>query len=520
MLPGSLDPGFHPLTSAYNEDMTPFETLHAKLTDATHLSSALSLLSWDQEVMMPPGGTNLRAQTIASLTGMYHEMLVGPVADAMKAIEDAGLEKLDDFQSRNYRALRSELNRKLKLPTELVMEMSRVQSEAFSAWAAAKKDRNFSLFSPLLSEIIRLKRIEADCYGYEGHAYDALLQTFEPGMTAARLKDIFEPFKAHLGDLLPKISSRPQVDDGWIRQRISADRQLEWSRAVLKALHYDLDRGRQDLSDHPFTINLNPDDVRITTMVREDDIREMLYSSIHELGHALYEQGLPAQHFGLPAAEACSLGIHESQSRIWENNICRSLEFWEHFFPSFREIFPDKLHGKEPEDVFRAVNKVEPGFIRISADELTYHFHVALRFEMELAIMSREVEVDDLPGLWNEKVKRYLGLEVRHDSEGILQDIHWSHGSIGYFPTYSLGSFYAAQLMDTAMERIPGLPGQFSQGDFGQMKTWLNREVHSRGRLHDSEELCTLVTGKPLDVSHFIRYAKQKFGTVYRMKLD
>lgn len=500
--------------------MTPFENLRSKLTDATHLASALSLLSWDQEVMMPEGGTNLRAQTIASLSGMYHEMLVGPAANAMKTIEDAGLEKLDAFQMRNYRALRRELDRLTKLPTSLVMESSRVRSEALSAWVSAKKDRNFALFAPLLGEIVRLKRLEADCYGYAAHPYDALLETYEPGMTAARLKAIFEPFKLELGGLLPQISARPQIDDSWIRQTISAEHQLAWSKAVLKAMHYDLNKGRQDLSAHPFTINLNPDDVRITTMVQQDDIREMLYSSIHEGGHALYEQGLPSEYFGLPAAEACSLGIHESQSRMWENNIARSLPFWEHFFPSFRELFPDKLRGKGPEDVFRAVNKVEPGFIRISADELTYHFHVALRFEIELALVSKEIEVADLPTLWNEKVKQYLGLQVKHDAEGVLQDIHWSHGSIGYFPTYSLGSFYAAQLMDTVEERIPTLSDQFATGDFGPVKEWLNREIHAHGKQYDSETLCTMATGKPLDVSHFVRYAKRKFGAVYGMEIS
>jgi carboxypeptidase Taq len=500
--------------------MTPFELLQTKLNDATHLYSALSLLSWDQEVMMPEGGTHLRAQTIASLSGMYHEMMVGTVQNALKAVEDAGLDKLTPFQSRNYTTLRRELDRLIKLPKELVIESSRVKSEALNAWVTARKERNFSLFSPLLSEIVRLKRLEAEYYGYTHHPYDALLETYEPGMTSTRLKTIFEPFKLQLGTLLPQLASQPQIDDQWIKQAIPAEKQLAWSREVLVAMHYDMNHGRQDLSAHPFTINLNPQDVRITTMVQPDDIREMLYSSIHEAGHALYEQGLPVEYFGLPAAEACSLGIHESQSRLWENNIARSRAFWEHFFPSFRELFPDKLKGKGPEDVYRAVNKVQPGFIRISADELTYHFHVALRFEIELALVAKEVEVADLPALWNEKVKKYLGLDVKHDAEGVLQDIHWSHGSIGYFPTYSLGSFYAAQIMDTAEQKIPDLHGQFSRGEFGPMKTWLNQQIHIHGKQYDSETLCTLATGKPLDVSHFVRYAKTKFGEVYDIRMD
>ncbi len=495
--------------------MTPFESLSAKLADTKHLYSALSLLSWDQEVMMPAGATELRSQTIASLSGLYHEKMIGPVADALKALEDAGLDKLDGFQSRNHKVLRREIDRMIKLPNDLVIESSRVKSMALSAWVQARKDSNFSVFAPLLSEIVRLKRLEADCYGYREHPYDSLLESYEPGMTASRLKAIFEPFKLELGGLLPQISAMPQIDDTWLRQAIPAEKQLAWSTQVLAAMGYDFNCGRQDLSAHPFTMDLTPQDVRITTMVQQDDIREMLYSSIHEGGHALYEQALPVAHFGLPAAEACSLGIHESQSRLWENNIGRSMAFWEHFFPSFRELFPDKLKGKGPEDVFKAVNKVQPGFIRISADELTYHFHVALRFEIELALVSGEIEVADLPKMWNEKVKKYLGLDVKNDAEGVLQDIHWSHGSIGYFPTYSLGSFYAAQLMDTAEQRIPGLQGQFARGEFGPVKTWLNQEIHAHGKQYDSEQLCTLATGKPLDVSHFVRYAKAKFGAVY-----
>lgn len=495
--------------------MKPFEHLKVKIREAAHLNSALALLSWDQEVMMPPGGTNFRAETIATLSGMYHDMMVIGVADALKAVEDAGLENLSPFEMRNYRSMRWQMDRMTKLPKELVIQSNRIRSEALSRWVEAKKKQDFSLFSPVLSEIVRLKREEANYYGYEEHPYDALMASFEPGITSSRLRQIFEPFKAQLGEILPQLAAQPQIDDAWIMQSIPAAKQLEWSKSVLETLNYDFNHGRQDLSAHPFSMNLNPEDVRITTMVLENDIRDMLYSSIHETGHALYEMGIPGEHFGLPAGEYCSLGIHESQSRLWENNVGRSREFWEHFFPSFRELFPDKLNGRGPEDCYRAANKVERGFIRIQADELTYHFHVALRFEIEHALIGGEVEVADLPALWNSKVKHYLGLTVPNDAEGLLQDIHWSHGSIGYFPTYSLGSFYAAQFMDTARERIPGLDQQFARGEFTPLKTWLNQEIHTHGRQYDSEELCTLATGKPLDVSHFIRYAKQKFGEVY-----
>ncbi len=500
--------------------MNAFEKLAQLANTSAHIGSALSLLSWDQEVMIPEGGNAMRAQTLSILSGLHHEKIVGEIYDGLKRVQDEGLDKLDPWQLRNYKAMLREVEKNVKLPTTHVMELGRVRGEALGAWGKAKKEKDFALFAPLLSEIVRLRREEAEYIGYQEHPYDALLDTYEPEMTASRLKAIFEPFKLELGDLLPQILAQPQIDDRFLDQPIPAAQQLAWSKEVLQKMGYDFSCGRQDLSAHPFSINLNPQDVRITTIVKEDDIREMLYSSIHEGGHALYEQGLPIAHFGLPAAEACSLGIHESQSRIWENNICRSMAFCEHFFPSLRNLYPDQLKGRTAEDLFKAVNKVEAGFIRISADELTYHFHVLLRFEIELALVSKEIEVKDLPALWNEKVKKYLGLVVKNDAEGVLQDIHWAHGSIGYFPTYSLGSFYAAQLMATAEAQMPNLQQQFAKGDFTGMKTWLNQNIHAHGRQYNSEDLCTLATGNPLDVRHFVRYAKEKFGRVYGVKID
>lgn len=495
--------------------MNAYDTLVALHTEATHLNSALSLLSWDQETMIPEGGHPLRAQTIAILSGMHHVKMVGEVQDSLKRIEDEGLDKLDEFQRLSYAAIRKDVDRSAKLPKDLVVETGRVCGEALTAWNQAKKARDFSLFAPLLREVVRLRRQEAEHIGYQAHPYDAMLDAYEPGMTAARLQAIFEPFKAELSGLLPQLTDRPQVDDSFLRQPIGADAQLAWGREVIARLGYDLRHGRQDLSSHPFSININPQDVRITTMVNEWDLREMLYSSIHECGHALYEQGLPLAHFGMPAAVACSLGIHESQSRLWENNVGRSLAFWEHFFPQAAALYPDQLRGRTPLDMFRAVNKVGRSLVRINADELTYHFHVLLRFEIELALISGDIEVRDLPAIWNEKVRQYLGLEVTHDAEGVLQDIHWSHGSIGYFPTYSLGSFYAAQLLAAAEAQVPGLQAQFARGEFGQLKAWLNQNIHAHGRLYDSEALCTKATGSPLDVRHFVRYAKEKFGQVY-----
>lgn len=500
--------------------MSKYDDLGKIISECGHFSSAVALLSWDQEVMMPQGGSAHRAQTIGYLSGVFHEKLVGPVVDALKAVEDAGLDDLSVLQTRNIHRLRRELDKQIKLPTAHVVKMNQLRSQALQTWVEARKKSEFSIFEPMLSQIVDMRKQEAQYLGYVSNPYDALIDAYESEMTAEKLISVFEPFKKELGGLLSQIAASPQIDDSFLRQEIPAEKQLAWSREVLLAMGYNMDMGRQDISAHPFTINMHPTDVRITTMVKSDDIREMLYSSIHEGGHALYEQGLPIEHFGWPAGEACSLGIHESQSRLWENNVCRSIEFWEHFFPSFSALFPDKLKGKGPEDVFKAVNKVGSNFIRISADELTYHFHVILRFEIENALMNGEVEVKDLPALWNEKIKKYLDLDVQKDSEGVLQDIHWSHGSIGYFPTYSLGSFYAAQLLDAAKEKLPSLPEQFAKGEFGNLKEWLNTNIHAWGKQLNAEDLCKQATGKNLDVQHFIRYAKEKFGRVYGISIS
>lgn len=500
--------------------MNKYDDLGKVLAECGHYASTMALLSWDQEVMMPEGSGPYRAKTIGYLSGVYHEKVVHGVEKALKVIEDAGETGLTELQKRNIRRIRRDLNIQAKLPVEHVVALNQLRSEALSAWVAAKKSSDFSLFEPTLQKIVDMRKEEAEYIGYAENPYDALIDTYESDMKASTLLAVFEPFKQELSGLLSQIAAQPQVDDSFLKQEISAEKQLEWSREVLLAMGYDLNMGRQDLSAHPFTINMHPTDVRITTMVKNDDIREMLYSSIHEAGHALYEQGLPADQFGFPSGEACSLGIHESQSRLWENNVCRSLEFWEHFFPSFSALFPDKLKGKGPEDVFKAVNKVAPSFIRISSDELTYHFHVILRFEIENAMINGEVKVKDLPALWNEKVKKYLGIDVPNDAQGVLQDIHWSHGSIGYFPTYSLGSFYAAQLLDTVRGQIPNLDTQFAKGEYGQLKSWLNTNIHAWGKQLNAEDLCEQATGKKLDVQHFIRYAKEKFGQVYGIRIS
>lgn len=499
--------------------MTTYEALKAQLQQVFHLKAALSVLHWDQEVMMPNGSAQLRAGHISTLSGILHNQFIdhcGPLIDQLG--EESAT--LDEFQTLNLRAMQHDIRKMRKLPTPHVIALSKASSEALHAWAHARKANDFQAFAPHLSKLVELKIQEADYLGYEENPYDALIDQYEPLMRASQVKAVFEPFKAELRGLLAQIRECPQVADNFLNQRIPAQAQLEWTEVVLKAMGYDFEHGRQDVSAHPFTLAVDPADVRITTRVDEMDIREALYSSVHEGGHALYEQGLPLDHLGFPASEPCSLSIHESQSRLWENNVTRSLPFWENFFPQLAALYPDKLIGKTPVDLYKAVNLVTPGLVRISSDELSYHFHIILRTELEDDLINRRLKVADLPAAWNEKIKAYLGLDVPSDSLGVLQDIHWSHGSFGYFPTYSLGSFYAAQFMDTALEALPGLDAEIRRGEFGRLKAWLNREIHAQGRLYSSEELCARVTGKPLDVRHFIRYAKAKYSQVYGIQLN
>lgn len=495
--------------------MSSFEKLDQKLSEIADIRGAIALLAWDQETFMPTGGAAKRAQQLSTLQGIYHKRITQDANDLLKAVEDEGLDSLDPRQQRNVRQLRTDIVRLTKLPIEHVIESTKAASEAVHVWAKAKSTDDFPLFAPQLSKLLALKIKEADYLGFEAHPYDALLDSYEPGMTSAKVQATFDSVKDELRALLQRIVERPQVDDSFLQQDIPDAAQMAYGLQVSKLLGYDTDRGRLDQSVHPFSISISPGDARITTRVQGDDIRDMLFSTIHEVGHAMYEQGLSEDDYGWPGGEACSLSIHESQSRLWENNVTRTQAFWQGQFEPFAQLYPDGLKGKGAEDVFRAVNLVEPNLIRISSDELTYHFHIILRFELEMALVSREIGVEDLPAAWNEKVKSYLGLDVPSNSKGVLQDVHWSHGSMGYFPTYSLGSFYSAQFMAAAYEAIPGLDAHFAAGDFAPLKTWLNRQIHDHGKLYNSEEICTMVTGEGLNVKYFLDYAKQKFGNVY-----
>jgi carboxypeptidase Taq len=398
---------------------------------------------------------------------------------------------------------------------EFVEAMSLATSRAFASWQAARQKNDFLLFQADLEHIIGLKQQECALLGYEGHPYNALIEEYEPGARVAMLDKLFAGVKTSLTSLLDRVNNSTAPVHLFEGQHFNKDRQWDIGMALLRQMGYDFDAGRQDLAPHPFCITFSPGDVRVTTRINEKDVFDMLSSCIHEGGHALYEQGLKAENYGLPAGMAVSLGIHESQSRLWENNVGRSYAYWQQNFHLLQKAFPGQCENLGPRDAYVANNLIRPSLIRVQADELTYHFHIMIRYDLEKALITGDLKVSDLPAAWNECYEKYLGIAVPNDVQGVLQDIHWAHGSIGYFPTYTLGSFYAAQFFARASKEIPDLNTLIEMGDLLPLKAWLNECIHQHGKLYTAEELCTAVSGEPLNYSYFHQYMEAKLSDVY-----
>jgi carboxypeptidase Taq len=344
-----------------------------------------------------------------------------------------------------------------------------------------------------------------------------LLDEFERGATVPFLDAVFKNLLPTLQDVLQKIAARPPIDTRFLKQQFPKEEQWMWGMDLLKSLDFDFEAGRQDISEHPFSTSFSPQDVRVTTRIDEGDFGNMTWSCIHEAGHALYEQGLPETQYGLPLGEACSYSIHESQSRLWENHVGRSATFWNAHYAGLQKRFPEQFGGVGLEQFYHGINTVQPSLIRTEADEITYHFHVYIRYELEKRLLERSLTTAEIPEYWRVQYKRWMDVTVPDDKHGPLQDVHWSHGSFGYFPTYSLGSFYAAQFYAQAKVEIPGLEGEISQGNTGPLLRWLRQGIHQKGRFYTSAELCQHLTGKPLDVNHFITYVLEKWGKIYTL---
>jgi carboxypeptidase Taq len=402
-----------------------------------------------------------------------------------------------------------------KYTREFVEEISQSVSEAFNAWQEAKSKSDFSIFAPKLAKLIALKRKECELLGYKEHPYDALLDLHEPGLTTKDVEILFDEVRASLVPFVKKIAAKPLHSAALLHLNYDKTKQWDFSVHVLKAMHFDFNCGRQDISVHPFTVNFGAQDVRVTTRIDVQNLSDCVTGTIHEGGHALYEQGLPASEYGLPSGEAVSLGIHESQSRLWENNVGRSIAFWKGQFAALRDHFPGQLKEASAQDIFSAINVVQPSFVRINADELTYHFHIMIRFEVEKELFENKLQAEDIPAFWNQRYKDYLGIDVPSAAEGCLQDVHWSHGSFGYFPTYSLGSFYAAQFFSKAKKDIPTLEKEIEEGNYASLLKWLRENIHQNGKRYEAKELCERVTGEKLSFRYFMEYAQEKYGALY-----
>jgi carboxypeptidase Taq len=510
------------------QTLDALQPLARYLNPIAHLQSAASLLSWDQETYMPRGGGEARAEQIATLQGLAHERLTAPETEALlgqwldlrtgKPLADpawdAEAEALLRETWRDYSKAR-------QLPNEFVRRLGKTCALAQQVWVEAKTRNDYSLFLPHLREIVALKKEEVGYRGSTDHPYDALLDIYEPGTNCKDLSILFDALKAWLVPFLNRIMTSP------VKPRAEAlkgcfdpQQQLDFGRVVLTAMGYDFHRGRLDLSAHPFTTSFHPTDVRITTRISEQNFTGSLFSCIHEGGHGLYDQGLPAARYGTALGESISLGIHESQSRLWENCVGRSLPFWRHFYPLLQKSFPIQLEDFSLENFYPALNRVVPSFIRVDADEVTYNLHIILRFEIERELLEGTVFVEDLPALWREKMAAYLGIAPPTDREGMLQDVHWSLGAIGYFPTYALGNFYAAQFFAEAQRDLAELPALLSRGELLPLKQWLNANIHRWGRRYSAKELVHRVTGQPLTLGPFMSYIEQKYSEIYRLKKE
>ncbi|MBN1203295.1 MAG: carboxypeptidase M32 [Myxococcaceae bacterium] len=496
-----------------------FPALLARMQELRDLQGIIGLATWDQETYLPAKATGARAHQLSTLQGLHHERLVDPRLGEVLAWAAAQPE-LDADQRAMVRVLTQERDRAVRVPQALVKALAEAQSRALVAWRQARKEKRFALFQPALARILALRREQADAYGHEGERYDALLEGYEPGMRVARLTPVLTALRDALIPMVAALAAAPRQVPELLQGR-SFDAQAQWAFTLrlLEAMGFDLEAGRQDRSIHPFTGSTHPMDVRLTTRIDEANLLSALFSTIHEAGHGLYEQGFEEAHYRTPIAAAPSMGLHESQSRLWENVVGRSRAFWEHFFPALSAAFPQALAGVDVEGFHGVVNRVSRSLIRTEADEVTYNLHIVLRYELELLLIDDELPLEEVPAAWNERMRRYLGVTPPDDTLGVLQDIHWAWGEFGYFPTYTLGNLYSASLYRAAERALPELPGLLRRGELLPLRDWLRTHVHRQGYRLPAEELIRQVTGGGLTDTDFLQYLRGKYGALYGISL-
>lgn len=464
--------------------------------------------------MMPPRGGPARAKTISTVDALIHSRLVDPeVGELLDELRDDA--SLDQLKRAHVRVLARSYERASKLPEDLVRAISQESGLAYNAWVEARPANDFAMFAPHLEKLVALKKEEADAIGHEGERYDALLDEYEPDMKTAQVEAMFAELVGGLRPLVEQILEIAGDKPAFLSADYEANRQQQFSQSLVRRLGFDTDAGRLDLSPHPFTQTISAGDVRQTTRTEANSVLSCVYSTIHETGHALYEQGMPEDILGLPAGNSPSLGIHESQSRMWENQVGRSRAFTDFLLPQLKDVFPEELGRVDPEEFHRGANYPARTLIRVNADELTYNLHLALRFELEVAMLRDELEVGELPDAWREGMQRNLGVIPETDADGVLQDVHWSLGAIGYFPTYTLGTMYAAAFYRKAEEDLGDLAPDLRRGDGSRLLAWLREQIHRHAYVYPAAELGERVLGGPLTAAPLLDYLKTKYEEIY-----
>lgn len=516
---------------ANRDERALYDELIQRSRETSLLGSCSAVLGWDEQTYMPEGAAAHRGEQMALLAGLAHERATAPrVGELLEALGSSSIAAdPESVEAANVRGLKRDYDRQTKLPQALVEEIARTTSLAQQEWIAARRDSDYKRFQPWLEKVVELKRRESECVGAGQDAdgrdagaliYDPLLDEYEQGAQTTKLRTLFaglrEELKALTGEIVEAAKNRPKRE-GILQRSFPVDRQKTFAAAAASALGFDFQRGRLDVSAHPFCTGIGPGDVRVTTRYDEHEFGDAFFGVLHEVGHGLYEQGLPVEQYGAPAGEAVSLGVHESQSRLWENAVGRSPAFWRYWFPMARRVFHEALHDVSIDAFLAAVNHVEPTLIRVQADEVTYNLHILIRFELEQALLTGDLAPGDLPGAWNEAYQKTLGITPGNDAEGCLQDVHWSAGLFGYFPTYTLGNVYAAQLFGQARYDLPALDESFNRGEYHELLAWLRDKVHRHGRQYAPTDLIERAVDGPVDSHVLIMSLRRKYGSIYNL---
>lgn len=492
--------------------------LKQRLLEVDNIQSAAALLSWDQSTYMPPGGAPARARQMATLRQIAHQKFTDPrIGELLDELEPYAEElSYDSDDAGLIRATRRDYERSAKIPSEFMAKFSSHMAESYSVWADARPDNDFDTVKPYLDKTLAMSREMAEFFPDREHIADPLIDFSDYGMKASTIRDLFAELRDELVPIVDAITAQQDIDDSCLHKHFSEEKQRIFSVDVIKQFGYDFNRGRLDKTHHPFMTSFSIGDVRITTRYNENDLSEALFSTLHEAGHALYEQGINRDYEGTPLADGTSSGVHESQSRLWENVVGRSRGFWSYFYPSLQETFPEQLQDVPFDEFYPAINKVERSLIRTDADEVTYNLHVMIRFDLELAMLTGDLSVSELPAAWRDRYQRDLGIEPPDYRDGVMQDVHWYAGTIGgAFQGYTLGNILSAQFYEAVLDAHPEIEDEIAAGEFDTLRTWLTENIYQHGSKYTTKELVERVTGGPISIEPYIRYLHRKYGEIY-----